>query len=116
TAWPAADGAARASALFRTAFGGAPDGVWSAPGRVNLIGEHTDHNGGLCLPMAIGHRTFAAVRTRDDAVLRVVSAQHPAAPAAVSGPGRDDGAAPAWAAYVTGVVDALRAAARGAAD
>src|SRR5699024_11779513 len=57
TAWPAADGAARASALFRTAFGGAPDGGWSAPGRVNLIGEHTDHNGGLCLPMAIGHRT-----------------------------------------------------------
>ncbi len=120
--WPAADGAARASALFRSAFGCEPDGVWSAPGRVNLIGEHTDHNGGLCLPVAIGHRTYAAVRARGDAVVRLVSAQHPAEPAVTrSAPesGRPIPAAPgaaappAWAAYVTGVVNGLQAAARG---
>ena len=41
-----ADGAARAAALFEARFGTAPAGVWAAPGRVNLIGEHTDYNGG----------------------------------------------------------------------
>ncbi len=38
---------------FTDEYGAAPDGVWSAPGRINLIGEHTDYNGGLALPLAI---------------------------------------------------------------
>ncbi len=52
--------------LFAERFDGAPDGIWSAPGRVNLIGEHTDYNDGFALPFAIGPRAFVAVRLRDD--------------------------------------------------
>ena len=60
---------------FSEAFGSEPSGVWSAPGRVNLIGEHTDYNAGLCLPIALPHRTYAAVRLRADHVLRLRSLQ-----------------------------------------
>ncbi|AEG43596.1 galactokinase [Isoptericola variabilis 225] len=112
--WPADEGARRVRALFADAFGasddGAPDGVWSAPGRVNLIGEHTDYNGGLALPIALPHRTYVALRRRDDDVVRLASAQAPGetwtarlsevAPGAVSG----------WGAYVAGVAWALRRA------
>ena len=51
---------APAVALFREQFGCAPDLAASAPGRVNLIGEHTDYNGGPVLPMAISRRTTVA--------------------------------------------------------
>ena len=60
-------------AEFQKAFGSSPDGVWAAPGRVNLIGEHTDYNLGLVLPIALPQRTFAAVKRRDDKVIRLVS-------------------------------------------
>ena len=63
------------SRAFERRFGDAPTGVWSAPGRVNLIGEHTDYNGGLCLPIALPHRTYVALRRRDDDRVRLVSAQ-----------------------------------------
>jgi galactokinase len=59
---------------FTEAFGHAPLGTWSAPGRVNLIGEHTDYNDGFVLPLAINRRTVAAVTPREDGVLRVASA------------------------------------------
>lgn len=59
---------------FRQLFDADLDGVWSAPGRVNLIGEHTDYNGGVALPFAIDRRTRIAVRLRDDRVVRVASA------------------------------------------
>jgi galactokinase len=98
-----------AADLFRSTFGTAPTGVWSAPGRVNLIGEHTDYNGGLCLPIALPQRTFAAVSPRADDVLRIVSAQSDDAvelPVADVAPGRPGG----WAAYVAGVPWALRKA------
>ena len=42
--------------LFKAVYGEEPTGVWAAPGRVNLIGEHTDYNAGLCLPIALPHR------------------------------------------------------------
>jgi len=45
------------TSLFTGTFGAQPTGVWSAPGRVNLIGEHTDYNGGLALPIALPQRT-----------------------------------------------------------
>ena len=74
-AWAPAEGAARARALFVDRFGHEPAGVWSAPGRVNLIGEHTDYNGGLCLPTALPHRTYVALSVSDDDRVRLASAQ-----------------------------------------
>ena len=44
----------KAVELFSSKFGGKPDIAVSAPGRVNLIGEHTDYNDGFVLPMVIG--------------------------------------------------------------
>jgi galactokinase len=60
--------------LFVTAFGEEPVGVWSAPGRVNLIGEHTDYTGGLVMPLAIEQRAFVAARPRTDRIIRAVAA------------------------------------------
>ena len=51
--------ASDAREYFRQVFGGDPDVVGSAPGRVNIIGEHTDYNGGQVLPIAIDRRTYA---------------------------------------------------------
>ncbi|GAA3640176.1 galactokinase [Microbacterium awajiense] len=65
--------ASEARALFAARFGHEPAGTWSAPGRVNLIGEHTDYNDGFVLPFAIQHRTHVALGPRADAVIRVVS-------------------------------------------
>jgi len=59
--------------LFRELTDADPIGVWSAPGRVNLIGEHTDYNDGFVFPFAIEHRTHVAVGRRDDGRIRVVS-------------------------------------------
>ena len=73
--WTEAEGARRALDLFEQEYGaGQPDGVWAAPGRVNIIGEHIDYNGGPCLPIALPHRTYAALRRRDDKVVRLASA------------------------------------------
>ena len=58
---------------FTELYGYEPQGVWSAPGRVNLIGEHTDYNEGFVLPFAINKRTVLALGLRDDAVLRIAS-------------------------------------------
>ena len=62
-----------ARAGFEAVFGRAPDGLWSAPGRVNLIGEHTDYNEGYVLPFAIDRRTLVALGARDDRRVRVAS-------------------------------------------
>ncbi len=59
---------------FARHYGGAPTSLWSAPGRVNLIGEHTDYNDGFVLPFAIDRHTVMAARLRDDRLVRVASA------------------------------------------
>ena len=63
-AGPAA--ADQAADWFGECFGAEPEGVWHAPGRVNLIGEHTDYNEGFVLPFAIGQGVRAAASRRDD--------------------------------------------------
>jgi galactokinase len=62
-----------ARAGFQQRFGSAPHGLWAAPGRVNLIGEHTDYNDGFVLPFAINRRTIAALSLRDDRQARIAS-------------------------------------------
>lgn len=99
--------AADLAAAFLAEHGRAPDGVFTAPGRVNLIGEHLDYNGGRCLPFALPHATYTAAGVRDDDFLTLRSRQ-------VDEPwgGRLDalgpGALSGWVAYVGGVVWALR--------
>uniref|UniRef100_UPI003564CD27 galactokinase family protein n=1 Tax=Nocardioides sp. TaxID=35761 RepID=UPI003564CD27 len=60
---------------FRQAFGRDCSVVARAPGRVNLIGEHTDYNAGPCLPLALPHATFAGAAARADGRVRLTSAQ-----------------------------------------
>jgi galactokinase len=69
------DLAATARARFAELFGHAPQGVWSAPGRVNLIGEHTDYNDGFVFPFAIDRRTVGALALREDRVVRIASSR-----------------------------------------
>jgi len=61
------------TAGFRARFGREADGLWSGPGRVNLIGEHTDYNDGFVFPFAIDRRAVVALALRDDRMLRVAS-------------------------------------------
>lgn len=108
TAWTDEEGTNRALSLFRETFGGEPDGIWASPGRVNLIGEHTDYNGGLSLPIAIPHRTYIAVRRRNDDAVTMVTG--------VDGETRwtgtltdiKPGVRPSWVGYCGGVAWALR--------
>ena len=58
---------------FAERFGRPPEGVWAAPARVNLIGEHTDYNDGFVLPLAIDRRVTVAAARRTDDLLRLVS-------------------------------------------
>ena len=91
---------------FEQFFGYASQGVWSAPGRVNLIGEHTDYNEGFVLPFAINRRTVLALGTRDDAVIRVASSfADEVAEIAIASLQPD--ALSGWSAYPLGVAWAL---------
>lgn len=109
-AWDEEDGSAQARALFTEVFDAAPDGVWSAPGRGNLIGEHTDYNGGLVLPFALPHRTYAAISRRTDRTVRLVSAQEAGTVVTVDLDTVAPGTVSGWAAYVVGVAWALEQA------
>ena len=91
-----------AIALFTTRFAAPPAAAASAPGRVNLIGEHTDYNGGPVLPMAIRVRTAAVAGPSD--TWDLVTTMEP-------DPVRVDPAASlrrGWTDYVVGVIRVLR--------
>ena len=120
--WAAAatpdEGAAHATDLFRDAFGYEPRGVWSAPGRVNIIGEHVDYNGGPCLPIALSHRAYVALSPRQDRTIRLISPQTREAidvlDLDVIGPKGTPGEVTShWTAYLAGVAWALEQAGYG---
>jgi galactokinase len=97
----------RVAATFAAAYGSQPHLVARAPGRVNLIGEHTDYNDGFVLPCAIGPATMVAASRRADTEVHIIAADFGNASdsfdlsaAIASGKG--------WADYVRGMVDALR--------
>jgi galactokinase len=98
------------SPSWREEFGGEPDGVWAAPGRVNLIGEHTDYNDGFCLPFALPHRVTVAARRGPAGHWRIRSLSMPGV-VEFGLPELDTAArVTGWAAYPAGVVWALREA------
>ncbi len=108
--------------LFAASYGREPEGIWSAPGRVNLIGEHTDYNEGYVLPFAIQHRTYAAVALNGTDDIRVESTFADSQVVAhlsdldsifPTPPGAEP-AVPEWSAYVLGIAWALRALRPGA--
>lgn len=101
-----------AAGLFVQSYSHDPEGVFSAPGRVNLIGEHTDYTGGLVLPFAIDARAWMAAARNDDSVVRVVSAQRPGAvkTVALEDIYPDSPAVRSWAGYLFGAIWALRQA------
>ncbi|TFV89073.1 galactokinase [Blastococcus sp. CT_GayMR16] len=100
--------AERVAHEFSDLFGTEPEGVWAAPGRVNVIGEHTDYNGGYVLPVALPHTTRAAVARRNDGLVALGSMQHPEKAVEIAlaelRPGHPEG----WAGYPAGVVVGLR--------
>lgn len=94
---------------FERHYGITPAGVWSAPGRFNLVGEHTDYNGGFCLPVPLDRRTFVAARRRSDDRVRLTSLE-------IAGDADVDlrevtAAVPGgWGSYAAGTVWAFRQA------
>jgi len=98
----------RVASGFSSTFRRRPEAVWSAPGRVNLIGEHTDYNDGFVLPFAIDARTYVAAGRQDEHAIVVRSAQADGCGRIAIDelePSRRTGG---WVDYVFGVVWALR--------
>jgi len=93
---------------FQQVFGYEPTVRYSAPGRVNLIGEHTDYNEGYVLPFAIDRRTTASIAPRTDRVLRVASAFDPESVVSLALDDLEPDAMSGWSAYVLGIAWALQ--------
>jgi galactokinase len=99
------DAALTVRSAFTQRFGRPPEGVWAAPARVNLIGEHTDYNDGLVLPLAIDRHVTVAAARRDDDLLRLVSLQKGQQELRLAQV--QPGQMTDWAAYVAGAVWSL---------
>jgi galactokinase len=95
---------------FKDVFGRSPEGCWAAPGRVNLIGEHTDYNDGFVLPFALQQTTRAAVARRDDGLLRVHSADMDGGVVELRLDDLAPGTSAGWATYPAAVLWTLREA------
>jgi galactokinase len=92
---------------FSTIFAARPQRVARAPGRVNLIGEHTDYNDGFVLPIAIERQTVALAAARPGRTVRLASLQQPGEPVAVNLDGPQAPGAVKWANYPKGVLAGL---------
>jgi galactokinase len=92
---------------FAQRFGGAPDLVARAPGRVNLIGEHTDYNDGFAMPVAIGAETRVALRRRRDGEIRVAALNFGEEDAFFPSADLERAALGGWRDYVRGTVAIL---------
>jgi galactokinase len=101
---------AHLAAWFGECYGEPPELIWHAPGRVNLIGEHTDYNEGLVLPFAIDRGVLAAGAPRPDDVLELRSRQMPGQVTAIRLDQLRPGAVAGWAGYAAGAAWALREA------
>ncbi len=96
--------AEQTAAGFESVFGYSSTGVWQSPGRVNLIGEHTDYNLGFVLPIAINRATCAAIALRTDGVVRVASTF---SEEVIELAGQELGTASGWSSYPLGVAHVL---------
>ncbi len=93
----------------RESTGAEPDFIVQAPARVNLIGEHTDYNGGWVMPMAIDRWTVIAGRRREERQVRVRSDARPE-PVGFDLDALTPGSVTEWGAYVAGMADSRAAA------
>ncbi len=100
--------AEQVAAAFEKTFGDRPDGVWAAPGRVNLIGEHTDYNEGFVLPFAIDRTAMVAIRRRDGNTARLISSYGDQHLVTVDLSRLSADSMTGWTAYPLGVVWVLR--------
>ncbi|GAB3584978.1 galactokinase [Calidifontibacter terrae] len=98
--------------LFQRTYGREPDGVWFAPGRVNLLGEHTDYAGGMVLPIALAQGTAVAVALTNEPTIEAVSAFGGSPPVSVAIDAITPSADLDWFAYPAGVWWAAREAGR----